>query len=109
MTPSFRFLRRVDGILQRDPDRAGNLFSVGLVVTQGGAALMDVPIVMAEFLKEAGFQVTEEECWAVVGAVSSGTATEQQRADYTAFALALTEALVPEVGQGKNAEAPAAA
>jgi hypothetical protein len=106
-TPAFRFLRRVDAKLQSDPDRKGNLFTVALTVINGGSAIMDVPVVMSEFLREAGFSVSEEECWHVLSAITSGHATGQQREDYANFAMILQSALVPDVSFGKNPDAPA--
>ena len=106
--PTFRFLRKVDAALQSDPDRSGNLFSTALVVNQGGKAIMDVPIVMSMFLAEAGFEgVSEDDCWRVVTAITtkSGEATALQ--DYSAFALALTNAIIPDLDLGKNPDAPA--
>lgn len=106
-SPTFRFLRRVDAKLQADPDRKGNLFSTALVVTQGGSQIMDVPIVMSMFLREVGFDVSEEECWHILVVVTAGEADETQRTDYTNFALALAQAILPEDTQGKNRVAPA--
>jgi hypothetical protein len=105
--PTFRFLRRVDAKLQSDPDRKSNLFSVALVLNQGGEALMDIPIAMSLFLKEVGFSASEEECWFVVSAVNGQSATSEQASDYANFALALTQALIPDIDLGKNQEAPA--
>lgn len=107
LSPTFRFLRRVDAILQGDPDRKSNLFSVALVVNAGGNAILDVPIVMSLFLKEAGAEATEEECWKLVSAVVSRSATPEQAADYANFAITLTQAIMPDIDQGKNPDAPA--
>lgn len=105
-SPTFRFLRRVDARLQTDEYRKGNLFTVAKVVNAGGAEIMDVPIVMSMFLKEAGFEASEEECWHVLSTVISGECDEDQRADYANFAMTLTQAVLPQIDFGKNPEAP---
>lgn len=108
LVPTFRFLRKVDASLQADPDRSGNLFSTALVVNQGGKAIMDVPIVMAMFLNEAGFEgVTEEDCWRVVTAITTNSGDAVAVQDYRSFALALTNAIIPDLDLGKNPDAPA--
>ena len=106
LSPTFRFLRRVDAILQGDQDRQSNLFSVALVVNAGGSAILDVPIVMSLFLKEAGAEATEEECWELVSAVVGRSATPEQAADYANFSITLTQAIMPDFDQGKNQSAP---
>lgn len=106
-SPTFRFLRRVDAKLQSDPDRPGNLFQTALTIHKGGSAIMDVPIAMSLFLKEAGFDVSEEECWHIVSVITSKEATDEQRADYANFGMAITQAILPEMDLGKNPEAPA--
>ena len=107
LSPTFRFLRRVDAILQGDADRKSNLFSVALVVNAGGSAILDVPIVMSLFLKEAGVDASEEDCWEVVSAVVSRSATPDQAADYANFAMTLAQSIMPDFDQGKNQNAPA--
>lgn len=105
-SPTFRFLRRVDAKLQSDKDRRSNLFTVAKVLNAGGSEILDVPIVMSLFLNEAGFDVTEEECWHVVSTVISGHCTQEQRIDYANFAMTLTQAVLPDMDFGKNPEAP---
>lgn len=105
-SPTFRFLRHIDAKLQSDKDRKSNLFTVAKVINAGGSEILDVPIVMAMFLQEAGFDVTEDDCWQVVSAVISGHCTREQRIDYANFALTLTQAVLPDMDFGKNPEAP---
>jgi len=100
-SPSFRFLRSMDARLQGDPERPTNLFQIACTVRNGGKEIMDIPLVWAAFLKEAGIEATEDDCWVVVSSVASGYSTDSQRADYHSFADAIAVALVPGIEMGK--------
>jgi len=100
-SPSFRFLRSMDAKLQGDPERPTNLIQIAYTIRNGGKEIMDIPVVWAAFLKEAGIEATEDDCWVVVSSVVSGYSTESQKADYHSFANALAGAVAPGVEMGK--------
>jgi hypothetical protein len=100
-SPAFRFLRKLDAQLRDDPDHSTNLLQVANVIGNGGEGYLDIPIVWAAFLKEAGFDASEADCWEVVSAVHSKMATPEQVNDYYSFYVALSKALVPVVDMGK--------
>lgn len=96
VTPSNRILRRIEG-------EGISLTHMISRVAKGEPPVSEVCYVVAEFLKSAGANVTEDDIYGeVMTALADG--------DETAFAnlaVAVVEAISPQEPDGKKPEAPA--
>jgi hypothetical protein len=101
LSPSLDLLRRVDGELKRY-DRQNGATQLALALLRGGVEPADCAVAWSMFARQAGINITPDDCYRAIIASSNDPAIAE---DAASFQIAFVQAVLPDVDLGKKPDA----